>query len=341
MNVFVETPLGSVATGRSGIDSCSVARSLRSVAIAFLTLLLTPLLALPQQSPDLIVHNAYIRTMDKSNPTVQAVAVKDGRITAVGSTVGIKPLAGTETKLIDAKGRLVLPGFNDSHAHFMAIGNLFSSIDFSTAATEKDVIEKLRHYARFIPKGRWILGSKLDPAIALSRAGVDSATPGNPIFVYHKDPKSALANKLALEVGRVESETGVVGGTALALVESKRPTNHVRDFIAIAETASNYAVSFGVTSVQDTHSDDMAAVYRELHKQGKLKVRIYDCISLSNWAKLAAIGVKAGYGDAMMRTGCVKGFYDPEDPDTAQLAKNVLAADAAGLQVLIHSIGRE
>jgi predicted amidohydrolase YtcJ len=85
----------------------------------------------------------------------------------------------------------------------------------------------------------------------------------------------------------------------------------------------------------------MAAVYRDLHRQGKLKTRVYDCISLSNWAKLAAIGVKAGFGDAMIRSGCVKGFYDPEDPETAMLAKNIAAADSAGLQVLIHAIGRE
>lgn len=306
----------------------------------FLILLLAASVA-AQSPPDLIIFNANVRTMDKANSSAEAIAVKSGRISAVGKSEDIRKLAGKDTKVIDAKGRLVLPGFNDAHAHFMAIGNLFSSIDLGIAKTEGDVIEKLKHFARFLPKGRWILGSKLDPAITISRAKVDSATADNPLFVYHTDARSALANKLSLELGRVESESGVVTGTGMMIVESKRPTNHVRDYPAIAESASNYAASFGVTSVQDTHSDDMAAVYRELNKAGKLKTRIYDCVSLTNWAKLAAIGMKAAEGDAMVRTGCVKGFYDPEDIETPMLARNIAGADYAGIQVLVHAIGKE
>lgn len=312
------------------------------MAYRFIFILLLATAAVAAQSPpDLIIVNANVRTMDKANPTAEAIAVKDGRITAVGKSDDIRKLAGKETKTIDANGRLVLPGFNDAHAHFMAIGNLFSSIDLSAAKTEADVIDKLKHFARFLPKGRWILGGKLDPSISISRTKVDAATPDNPLFVYHTDAKSGFANRAALELGRVESETGVVSGTAQIVIESKRPPNHVRDYPAIAESASNYAASLGVTSVQDTHSDDMAAIYRELHRQGKLKTRIYDCVSLTNWAKLAAVGTKAAEGDAMVRIGCVKGFYDPEDPETNSLEKNIAGADYAGLQVLIHAIGKE
>ncbi len=293
------------------------------------------------QSPDLIILNAKVRTMDKANPRAEAVAVNGERISAIGSTDEIRKLIGPLTKVINAQGRLVLPGFNDAHAHFMAIGNLFSSIDLTDAKTEDDVIAKLRHFALFLPKGRWILGGKLSPDIQLSRAKVDAATPGNPVFVFHTYARTALANGLAMKAARIDSATGVLDTRAIALMQSVVPKNHVRDWPAIAEAATMYAASFGITSIQDTHSDDMAAVYRELLKQGKLKTRIYDCISLSNWAKLAAIGVKAGFGDAMVRTGCVKGFYDPEDPETAMLAKNISGADASGIQVLIHAIGRE
>lgn len=293
------------------------------------------------QSADLIIVNAIIRTMDKEDPRAEAVAVKDGRISAVGTSDDIRKLAGKDTKVIDASGRLLLPGFNDAHAHFMAIGNLFSSLDLGQAKTQDDVIAKLRHFARFLPKGRWILGSKLDPSIALDRSKVDAATPNNPVFVYHTDPNSALANRIALELGQISSETGVVEGAAMRVIASKRPANHARDWPAIAEAASNYAASFGITSVTDTHSDDMAAVYRELSRAGKLKTRIYDCVSLSNWAKLATLGARAAEGDAMVRTGCVKGFYDPEDPETASLAKDISGADFAGLQVLVHAIGKE
>jgi len=302
-----------------------------------------PLSSLHAQTsfPDLILINADIQTMDKAEPRAEAVAVKDGRIVQVGRTAEIQALAGKSTRIIHAKGRLVLPGFNDSHAHFMAIGNLLSSIDLSSAKTEDEVIAKFRHFARFLPNGRWILGGKLDPAIKLSPAVVDAAAPDNPIFVYHSDPKTAFANRLALRAAGLGPADGVLDARGIAAVQRVAPQNHVRDWPAIAETATNYAASFGITSIQDTHSDDMASVYRELDRQGKLKTRVYDCVSLSNWAKLAAVGVKAAEGTAMVRTGCVKGFFDPEDELTKSLAKDIAAADSAGLQVLVHAIGRE
>ncbi|HQU93576.1 MAG TPA: amidohydrolase [Pyrinomonadaceae bacterium] len=309
-----------------------------AVSVAVLCLIVqTP----GQSPPDLVILNANIRTMDRANPRAEAVAARDGRITAVGSTDEIRKLVDKETKVIDANGKLVLPGFNDAHAHFMAIGNLFSSIDLGDARSEADVLAKFRHFVRFLPKGRWILGGKLDASIVLSRAKVDAATPDNPVFVFHTDPKSSFANSIALHTAKIESSSGVLDANGTRSVQFVVPKDHIRDWPMIAEIASNYAASFGVTSIQDTHSDDLAAVYREVYRQGKLKTRIYDCISLSNWAKLAAVGTKAGSGDPMVRTGCVKGFYDPEDPETADLGKNISAADSAGLQVLIHAIGRE
>jgi predicted amidohydrolase YtcJ len=290
---------------------------------------------------DLIVINSDIRTMDKANSQAEAIAVADGRIIAVGTTKTIQAFVGKDTKVIDAQGRLVLPGFNDAHAHFMAIGNLFSSIDLSTAKTADDAVAKFKHYARFLPKGCWILGGKLDPSIALTRAQIDVVTPDNPVFVYHTDPKTAFVNVLAIKLAGLDETSGVLKGAAMQTVQRVVPANHVRNWPIIAESASNYAASLGVTSIQDTHSDDMAAVYTELYKQGRLKTRIYDCVSLSNWAKLAAIGIKAANGDAMVHNGCVKGFYDPEDEETASLATNIAGADGSGLQVLIHSIGQK
>jgi len=293
------------------------------------------------QSPDLVILNANVRTMDKANPKLNAVAITGDRISAVGTTGDIRKLADKGTKVIDAQRRLVLPGFNDAHAHFMAVGNIFSSIDLSDAKTEEDVIAKLRHFVRFLPKGRWILGGKLDATVPVSRETVDSVTPENPVLVFHVDPKTAFANSLALRAGRIESAAGLLDEKGIRSVQFVVPKNHVRDWPAIAETATNYAASFGITSIQDTHSDDMAAVYHEINAGGKLKTRIYDCITISSWAKLAAVGTKAAEGSAMIRTGCVKGFYDPEDAQTVDLGKNILSADSAGLQVLIHSIGGE
>lgn len=296
------------------------------------------------QSPpaDLVIINANVRTMDKANPRAEAVAVADGRIVAVGTSQTIKSFAGKTAKVIDAKGKLLIPGFNDAHAHFTAIGNSFSSLDLSAAKTADEVIARFQHFVKYLPKGRWILGSKLDPAIELPLARVDAATPDNPVYIYHSDPKTAFANSSAMRLARVENTgSGNLKDISMQAVQRVVPANHTRDWPTIAETASNYAASLGVTSIQDTHSDDMLAVYRELAKQGRLKTRVYDCISIYNWANLAAVGTKAASGDAYLRNGCVKGFYDEDDDENGSLAKNIAGADSAGLQVLIHAIGQK
>jgi len=291
------------------------------------------------QSPDLVIVNANVRTMDKANPKAEAIAITGGRISAVGTTEDIKKLAGDNTKTVDAQGKLLLPGFNDAHAHIIAIGNTFSSIDLSDVKTADEVVSKLRRFADFLPKGRWILGSKLDPAVELSLAQVDAVTPENPVFVFHTDPKSALANSLALAAARVDDKTGIVSETQLDAIRRVTPQDHTRDLPAIIETASNYAASLGITSMQDMHSDDLVAALRSLDREGRLKTRVYDCVSIANWAKLAVVGTKAAEGDAMVRSGCVKGHYDEEDEATASLGKNIAGADSAGMQVMVHAIG--
>lgn len=307
-----------------------------------LLLALTVISAAGQNSAaDLILTNANVRTMDKANPRAEAVAVADGRITAVGTTKAIQALAGKATKIIDVQGKLVLPGFNDAHVHFMSIGNLFSSIDLSDAKTEAEVMTRIAGFAHYLPKGRWILGGKLDPSVAIGRSAIDAVSPDNPVFIYRSDIRSAITNTAALKASNLDEKTfasGELPAAALSAVQRAIPTNHVRDWTAIAETAGNYAASFGLTSVQDTHSDDMAGVYKELNRQGKLKVRVYDCVALSNWARLAAVGVKAASGDAMVRTGCLKGSFDEEE-DTTSMTSDIAGADKAGLQVLIHAIG--
>lgn len=305
----------------------------------FIILLILSVSIFAGSPPDLIVINADVRTMDTANPRAEAIAVLKGRIAAVGRTEDIEKLAGKDTVIVNARGQLLLPGFNDAHAHIIAIGNKFSSIDLSGAKTAGEVIQRLHLYERFLPKGRWILGSKLDPTIKIELAEIDAAVPDNPVFVYSADGKSALANSRSLAAARIDDGSVIIEGAKLDAIRRVVPRGHVRDLPAIVETASNYAASFGVTSLQDMHSDDLGDVLRILDRQGKLKTRVYDCVPLLNWAKLAVAAVKAASGDPMVRTGCVKGHYDEEDEANASLARNISAADSAGLQVMVHAIG--
>jgi len=323
------------------------------------------LLAVPAQSlaavADLIIINANVRTMASEQPKAEAIAVSNGEIIAVGSAKTIRALAGEGTKTIDAGGRLVIPGFNDAHVHLGAIGNIFSSIDLRGVKTPKEFTERFARYTRFLPKGRWILGSGWDnrswvPNDPPTRALIDEVTSDNPVFVYNVDSKAAFANGLALKIAGIDKTikdpfggtifhdssgepTGVLRGSAIPMVGNKVPQNHMKSWPEVIETASNYAASLGITSVQDMQSDDLGDILRELARQGKLKTRVYDCTALSDWRELATLGRKAATGDAMVRTGCVKFFADDEHEDIVQLERDIAGADKAGLQVAIHAIG--
>jgi predicted amidohydrolase YtcJ len=310
---------------------------------------------------ELVVVNAHVRTMDSSNPNVEAFAVAGNKIVAAGSTADIKQFIGENTKIIDAAGKLILPGFNDAHVHFTAMGSQFFSIDLRDAKTPQEILEKIKFQVQFLPKGQWILGggwnnSNWSPDDLPAKDLIDSATPDNPVFIYHSNAKTALVNSLALKLARIDKSTnasaggeivrdaageptGILKDSAINLVKRFVPQYATDDKLAVAETASNYAAAFGVTSVQDMSADDNTEIYRELARRGKLKTRIYDCTALSDWQKLAKNNIKKASGDALIRRGCLKGIADGDAPSTPKLYEDIRAADRAGLQVMIHAIG--
>ena len=329
-------------------------------SVVLILLLITAAIAKPAGA-DLIIINANVRTMASSPARAEAIAVSDGEIIAVGTTKAIQALADAETRVIDAKGKLVIPGFNDAHVHFAAIGNTFSSVKLDDVRTPAEFAARIANVARFLPKGRWILGSGWDhrnwvPNDLPVRPLIDEFTSDNPVFVYNADGKAVFVNAATLKLAGIDKNTkeppggmifrdkdgeatGVLRGAAVALISKFVPANHTRNWPQIIETASNYAASLGVTSVQDTHSDDISIPLRELALAGKLKTRVYDCISLSDWKKLATKATKAATGDAMVRTGCVKFFAEDDTEETAQLDADIAGADKAKLQVAIHAIG--
>jgi predicted amidohydrolase YtcJ len=278
--------------------------------------------------------------MTAPSSVVEAFAVSGKRISSVGSSNRIRKLIGPRTRVIDAGGRLVIPGFNDAHVHFVAIGNSFSSLDLRDAKTPEEITKRIERYVRFLPKGRWILGSGWSVSLP-DNLSVDRAAPDNPVFVYSADGQAAFTNSLAVKLSGVkvsEDLAGVVRGDAMRRIAHAVPSNHTRNWLEIAETATNYAASLGVTSVQDTHSDDLRDVYRELQRNEKLKTRVYDCISLPDWKKLAEPRSPQA-DDDMVRGGCLKSFSDGDEEAAPKLLRDILAADKAGLQILVHAIG--
>jgi len=342
-------------------------------------------------SPTLIVFNARVHTMDSGKPTAEAVAVYDQRVVAVGSNKEIKEMAGAGTRVIDAQGQLVLPGFNDSHVHFLSGGFQLSSVDLRDADTPQEFAERIRRFAEKLPAGRWITGGDWDherwtnvngSAPLPTKELIDRFTPNNPVFVSRLDGHMALANSVALKLAGVTRDTpdpagglivrdtkkgeptGVLKDAAMGFVWKVVPDSSFEEKLAAARAATEHAARLGVTSVQDVSAGNDVGVYQTLLERGELKTRIYAVSPLPAWEGLARTGVRAHFGNHMLRIGGLKGFsdgslgsttaffYEPykDAPNTSGLAGDemfpegamltrVREADRARLQIMIHAIG--
>ena len=172
-----------------------------------------------QQKPsaDLIVTNAKVWTVDKSHPQAEAVAVIGERIVAVGSSADIANWRGPGTKVIDAGGKLVLPGFNDAHVHFIEGSAQLFQVDLKDAKSPQEFAHRIAAQVKKTPKGDWILGGNWDdqafehPELPTHQL-IDAITPDNPVWVTRYDGHMSLANALALKLAGVDKNTKDVPG---------------------------------------------------------------------------------------------------------------------------------
>jgi predicted amidohydrolase YtcJ len=304
----------------------------KTICLILSTLLLFINSLATELKADLVVINANVRTMDKAKPQVQAFAVLGNKIVAVGSNAEIKQLVGANTKIIDANGKLVLPGFNDAHVHFLDGGAGLSSVDLRDAKTPSEFVERIKNFAVKLPKGRWIQNGNWDhenwsPNDLPTAAMIDAVTPDNPVFINRLDGHMSLANSLALKLANVTKDTKDVEGGEIVRDANGNPTGVLKDAamnyvyrvipempfeqrLEALEAATNYAASLGVTSVQDMSAGTDVGVYQELLRQGKLKTRIYAVSTLSDWQRWQRTGVTHGLGSEMLRVGGLKGFAD-------------------------------
>lgn len=281
---------------------------------------------------DIVIMNGKVATMDSKRELVRSVAIKDGLIIALGSDQKMRKLIGHDTQVIDARGKLVLPGFNDSHVHFMGTGAQLSAVDLRDAKSPEEFVERLKAFAAKLPKGRWILGGQWDhenwkPNSLPTAAMMDAATPDNPVWVNRLDGHMAVANSLAMRLAGITKDTkdleggeivrdvngdpaGVFKDEAMVYIDRVIPEPTFEQKLETAEAMTKFAASQGVTSVQDMSAGTDIGVYQELDRQGKLQTRIYGCSPLSDYKRWSNTGIHAAFGSVMLRVGCLKGFTD-------------------------------
>src|SRR3954469_7308784 len=183
---------------------------------------------------DLVITNANIHTMDANRTVAQSIAVSGGQIIAIGSDADTRSLIGPNTLVIDARGKLVLPGFNDAHVHFLETGSQLSSVDLRSAKTPQEFVQRIKDFVAKQPKGRWILGGQWDhenwtPNNLPTAAMIDAVTPDNPVFINRLDGHMALANSLAMKLAGVNKDTKDVAGGLIVRDNAGVPTGIFKD----------------------------------------------------------------------------------------------------------------
>jgi len=309
------------------------ARYFTSLLSALVLLLSRAVEAQSKPAADLIITNAKIWTVDASQPLAQAVAVLQDRIVAVGSNAEIDAWRGPRTQVIDAGGKLLLPGFNDAHVHFVSGGEQLDNVQLKDVMNPQEFARRIGERARITPKGEWVLGgnwdeTKWNPPDMPTKEMIDAVTPDTPVFVSRYDGHMGLANSMALRLAGITAQTPDPPGGTVVRDAHGNPTGALKDAamdyldkvipplshdqrMKVVKRALAYAVSLGVTSVQHMNPDyEDIAVYSELLQRGELTIRIYAAPLVTNVEDQVKIGIRHSFGGPFLRIGAVKAYAD-------------------------------
>lgn len=272
---------------------------------SLLTLILTGMclssaLVQAQNNPvaDAIVWNGRIYTVNEKQPWAEALAIRGGKILAVGSAKDVEAYRNSSTKVIDAHGQLVLPGFEDCHIHFMDGSLGLLQVDLNDAKTVAEIQKRVTEYAASHPKEPWITGMgwtypTFRPSGLPDKKILDDVVPNRPVYLVAFDGHSSWANSKALALAGITKQTpdppnGKIvrdanGEATGALKESAgdvvarlmpKPTREER--LAALRKGIHEANKFGLTRVQSAGQDfDYLGLYDELRRQGELTLRFY------------------------------------------------------------------
>jgi predicted amidohydrolase YtcJ len=356
------------------------------VVIPFVGVLLASAVAGSPAPADLVLLSAKIWTGDPARPAAQALAVRAGRIVALGDNADVDKLRGPATRVVDAKGRRVVPGLIDAHTHMSGGGFNLLALDLRNTKTPAEFTRMVAEFARTRPPGVWLTDGAWDheqwsPPRLPTRELLDPATGDRPTCLSRQDGHMMVCNSLALKLAKITREspdpaggvivrdekgepTGVLKDAAMDAISDARPQRTPEELLRSLRAAMKHAASVGVTSVQDLPGDpgDVAA-WDALRRAGEMTLRVTYRPSLSSWEKARDLRTSMK-NDQWFRIGGVKGyadgslgsttalFFEPysDEPGNrgvfaseaiplSKMEERIRAADAAGLQVVVHAIG--
>lgn len=263
-----------------------------------------------------------------------ALAVRAGRVLALGDDAAIEALAGPRTERIALEGRRVVPGFMDNHTHFVAGGFELAAVQLRDARDPGEFAERIAAFAESHP-GAWVTGGAWDHerwgGTLPHRDWIDERTAETPVLVTRMDAHMALANTRALTLAGIGPETPDPPGGTIVRGPDGRPTGILKDMAlelvahvipppsaeavdrALA-AAAGHAVARGVTHITDMGGGEASwaglEAYRRAAAAGRLPLRAYVAVPIATWERMASYVARDGTGDDRVRWGLVKGFVD-------------------------------
>ncbi len=293
------------------------------------------------KTADLIYFDGIIYTGEgfaEGKPrVVQAMAITDGKVLAVGTNQEVTRLAGPHTTLHDLNSAntstFIFPGFNDAHVHLGGAGQTKLNVDLTGVKSLGEMLGKIETFAKATPAGHWLVGGNWDHTlwaqkILPTRQDLDKVTGDHPAFLGRIDGHISIANTAALKTAGITGDTKPPQGGAIDLDANGLPTGILResaqdlvdnvtpppsheerrkgDDLAIAD-----ALAHGVTSVQDFSDWQDFLIYEELEKEGNLKLRITEWLPFKDpLPELIKMRAHHDLHDPMLHTGFLKGFMD-------------------------------
>jgi len=287
---------------------------------------------------ELFLINGKLHTQDERYPEATAVAIQGNRFRAVGSDERIRSLAGSDARVIDLEGRLVLPGLTDAHVHYYDWSLGLRRLPLAETESLADVKRRVARRAQGIPPGEWILGqgwneSRWPTPRMPDRGDLDGAAPEHPVILWRNDLHLAAVNSEALRRAGITADTedppegvinrdehgqptGVLRELAINLVTDVIPPPTEEETVDAMREGFTILHRLGVTGVHDYRimggADGVPAfrAYQRLQEADELDLRMWMHIPGERLDEAIALGLRTGVGDDRLRVGHVKLFSD-------------------------------
>src|SRR5262245_60657150 len=308
-----------------------------------MTSLLLGLAMLPTAEPeppvaaDLVLLGGKVWTVDTEKPQTEAVAVWRDRVIRVGSDADVRALIGEKTRIVRLDGKRVVPGFHDSHLHFLGGGEQLGRVELKDAKDEAEFGRRLREFDQKMPRGRWMTGGNWDHDRAFggtlpTAEIVDKYVRDRPVFIRRYDGHMALANSSALKLAGVTAETrepaggviyrladgktpsGILKDNAMGLVERLIPEPAEDEITEAVRAAMAACAENGLTSVQDMDGSvartrrTLFRVLQRLARDGKLTCRVDLRWPIKEYIDLVVIGAEFYFGGEFFGAVGVRGL---------------------------------